>query len=437
MSVACRMSWASRRSTTRIEDTAYCLLGIFDVNMSLIYGEQEKAFSRLQEGIIQATGDLTIFAWTNTDEGCPDYTGFFADCPRRFDACSEMQTTLEDSIYRDLKITTRGVQLEASLVHLFLPEITHQPTLDVFCKQGLDSVGVYLRKIGGGRYARWKPGLLSFFRYIPIRGMAWIPHASANYGDLTTASASMKYLATNLPVEMLLLPMNLLDTFPFHPSNPVLGNRHSVLRMPLEMEDSLPMELVRHTAYPRSHWDRHDGVFFCSNRISTSWCASFIQLKEAYGKTQGGPLLTRDVGIFVACFFWNHAPATKVLVMLAALDSISPAAASMFEVNLDRVRFESASTGASMLIRRTFGEALQVSETQDGSLTVGVGDVAQATVVLRGGVSSPDVCVRPITSVDISVGKKMANHTVDVSTPGPSPSWLKLRTWLSPVSHML
>ena len=38
------MSWASRRVTTRDEDIAYCLLGMFDVNMPLIYGEGEKAF---------------------------------------------------------------------------------------------------------------------------------------------------------------------------------------------------------------------------------------------------------------------------------------------------------------------------------------------------------------------------------------------------------
>ena len=49
MSVADRMGWASRRQTTRTEDIAYCLLGIFDVHMPLLYGEGEKAFVRLQE----------------------------------------------------------------------------------------------------------------------------------------------------------------------------------------------------------------------------------------------------------------------------------------------------------------------------------------------------------------------------------------------------
>ena len=43
-SVAQRMSWAAGRKTRRIEDKAYCLLGIVGVNMPSIYGEGMKAF---------------------------------------------------------------------------------------------------------------------------------------------------------------------------------------------------------------------------------------------------------------------------------------------------------------------------------------------------------------------------------------------------------
>ncbi|KAI1263028.1 HET-domain-containing protein [Xylariaceae sp. FL1019] len=43
---------ASLWKTTRIEDTAYCLMGLFDVNMPLLYREGKKAFFiRLQEEI--------------------------------------------------------------------------------------------------------------------------------------------------------------------------------------------------------------------------------------------------------------------------------------------------------------------------------------------------------------------------------------------------
>ncbi|KAI0896648.1 heterokaryon incompatibility protein-domain-containing protein [Annulohypoxylon nitens] len=62
-SIAQRMSWASCRSTTREEDIAYSLLGIFDINMPLLYGEGSKAFTRLQEEIIKQTKDDSILAW--------------------------------------------------------------------------------------------------------------------------------------------------------------------------------------------------------------------------------------------------------------------------------------------------------------------------------------------------------------------------------------
>ena len=62
-SVAMKMSWVSRRQTSREEDMAYCLLGLFDINMSLIYGEGQNAFFRLQCEIIQRTSDESIFAW--------------------------------------------------------------------------------------------------------------------------------------------------------------------------------------------------------------------------------------------------------------------------------------------------------------------------------------------------------------------------------------
>jgi hypothetical protein len=63
LSVARRMSWSSQRVTTRPEDIAYCLLGIFEINMPMLYGEGEKAFLRLQEEIIKRSNDLSIFAW--------------------------------------------------------------------------------------------------------------------------------------------------------------------------------------------------------------------------------------------------------------------------------------------------------------------------------------------------------------------------------------
>ncbi|KAI0794315.1 heterokaryon incompatibility protein-domain-containing protein [Fomes fomentarius] len=62
-SIAQRMSWAAGRMTTRVEDEAYCLFGIFDINMPTLYGEGRKAFRRLQEELMRQYPDTTLFAW--------------------------------------------------------------------------------------------------------------------------------------------------------------------------------------------------------------------------------------------------------------------------------------------------------------------------------------------------------------------------------------
>ncbi|KAF7188840.1 Vegetative incompatibility protein HET-E-1, partial [Pseudocercospora fuligena] len=57
LSIDLRMSWIVGRTTQRIEDMAYCLLGLFDVSMPMIYGEEDKAFNRLWREIKQQAED--------------------------------------------------------------------------------------------------------------------------------------------------------------------------------------------------------------------------------------------------------------------------------------------------------------------------------------------------------------------------------------------
>jgi hypothetical protein len=61
--VAVKMSWAAHRTTTREEDIAYSLMGLFGVNMPLLYGEGGKAFMRLQQEIIRVSDDHSIFVF--------------------------------------------------------------------------------------------------------------------------------------------------------------------------------------------------------------------------------------------------------------------------------------------------------------------------------------------------------------------------------------
>lgn len=66
--IAQRMSWAAHRTTTRDEDEAYSLLGVFNINMPMLYGEGKKAFIRLQEAIVSSNSDQSIFAWEDTGD---------------------------------------------------------------------------------------------------------------------------------------------------------------------------------------------------------------------------------------------------------------------------------------------------------------------------------------------------------------------------------
>lgn len=85
-SAAQRMSWAAKRQTTRLEDRAYCLMGIFGINMPLIYGEGEQAFGRLQQEIVRVFNDHTLLAWKSADSR----GGAFATSPAAFEGCGNI-----------------------------------------------------------------------------------------------------------------------------------------------------------------------------------------------------------------------------------------------------------------------------------------------------------------------------------------------------------
>jgi len=130
MSIAQKMSWAAKRQTTRVEDIAYCLLGIFGVTMPLLYGEGSRAFLRLQEELINRFNDQTIFAWSLTAPLTPDTGerddkaweslssgGVLALCLFAFKNSSHiLQETCLDTVSEPTAITTRGILLEAYLM---------------------------------------------------------------------------------------------------------------------------------------------------------------------------------------------------------------------------------------------------------------------------------------------------------------------------------
>lgn len=156
-SVAERMAWAAQRQTTREEDVAYCLLGIFAINMPLIYGEGPGAFMRLQEQIIKRYSDPSLLAWNVLRDKLPlpleetsNYAGgsfawhlararqaqlqatrsrkrgsrhaepptpFLAPSPRYFAGCEDIVTL---NVPFNWDLTSRGIRL-------CLPTTSHSP----------------------------------------------------------------------------------------------------------------------------------------------------------------------------------------------------------------------------------------------------------------------------------------------------------------------
>ncbi|KAM5533210.1 hypothetical protein V8D89_013166 [Ganoderma adspersum] len=129
-SVAQRFSWAAQRQTTRIEDRAYSLLGIFGINMPTLYGEGEGALRRLQEEIMRRIPDQSLFAWQNvyvTPKTPQDQTARRFECKvyREEDDVSLLAPSL-DVFNQKQKILTVPHNDVGYTIDLQVPDWDHQ-----------------------------------------------------------------------------------------------------------------------------------------------------------------------------------------------------------------------------------------------------------------------------------------------------------------------
>ncbi|KAI3325630.1 heterokaryon incompatibility protein-domain-containing protein [Xylariaceae sp. AK1471] len=160
-----RMSWASKRETTRTEDMAYCLLGIFNVNLPMIYGEGQKAFMRLQEEIAKDSCDLSLFAWQQLDTS-QDYQGIMASSVSDFSNCRGLKHRIKNTVLsNEFALTNRGLRTETTLVSI--PYVSEDLVWNLGCSFRDDWpthtsegwIGVYLAKTQNG-YVRARPSEL-------------------------------------------------------------------------------------------------------------------------------------------------------------------------------------------------------------------------------------------------------------------------------------
>ncbi|THV05667.1 HET-domain-containing protein [Dendrothele bispora CBS 962.96] len=159
-SIAQKMSWAAMRKTTRAEDQAYCLMGLFGVSMPPIYGEGgAKAFMRLQQEIIKISEDRSIFAWiAAADDGQP--RGLLARSPYEFRSSGDVGISDSDALD-----TKSSFSFNNNGLHIHLPLIPVKKNPGVFqaslhCRSGGDGryLSIYLQEVtassGANRYVR-------------------------------------------------------------------------------------------------------------------------------------------------------------------------------------------------------------------------------------------------------------------------------------------
>ena len=112
-SIAQKMSWASHRETTRVEDRAYSLMGLFNVNMPLLYGERRRSFIRLQEEIMRHSDDESLFAWKGVNGH--SYAGLLATSPYFFADSGDIDRRVIKPRTTPFAVTNKGLRLEFPL----------------------------------------------------------------------------------------------------------------------------------------------------------------------------------------------------------------------------------------------------------------------------------------------------------------------------------
>lgn len=263
--VAQKMSWAAGRKSTRIEDESYCLLGIFNLHMPLLYGEEEGAFQRLQEEIIRSTADLSILAWTiprsqlgwesekfshpyisssvNPDE--PQLCGMLAKSPNDFSGCGQYQRTHEGGL-REFSISNIGLRTRIRLQGITHTENSYSLSLPLHCSiQGV-RLGLRLKQVSRLDYLRQDP---------------WQLHSYGDY-DRAIFSPSERFLLTHIPKHYFWSGYGLSSV----PHTMEILRKHVAQIQPAIQvpQGSLKSKLLLRHPWPTDRYDHEDNLFFVS-----------------------------------------------------------------------------------------------------------------------------------------------------------------------------
>jgi hypothetical protein len=129
------MSWAARKDTTRPEDGAYSLMGLFDVSMPILYGEGElNAFKGLQLEIMTKSFDQSIFAWHSRYES----SGLLARKMADFRGVPELHTW-NYMLLAPYTMTNIGLSIRVLFVDKPVPQDTSLLYVALQCSTKLDT----------------------------------------------------------------------------------------------------------------------------------------------------------------------------------------------------------------------------------------------------------------------------------------------------------
>ncbi|KAL8870384.1 MAG: hypothetical protein Q9174_003562 [Haloplaca sp. 1 TL-2023] len=203
--VARKLSWVSGRKTSRVEDMAYCMLGLCGVNMPLLYGEGKRAFQRLQFEIIKDTDDESIFAWFCDDDGRSGsyISGMIAQYPINFSKSAHIaprQRSILDAEYTapPYSMTNKGVAYPVSRLKRLAVGYAQNVSYD----QDINSVAIELSCTD----VQTRPVQPVFIRLIRIAGR-WYRIQFKDKG-LTAASLSTKPLQKRDGSASIFIPMS-------------------------------------------------------------------------------------------------------------------------------------------------------------------------------------------------------------------------------------
>lgn len=265
-----------------------------------MYGEEERAFQRLQEAIINQTPDLSIFAWIlslpshDLSPGNGIHCGVLAESPDAFSWCDTLQLRTcppkngiamsNNCVKIDYTILTHYDQ-EAKGYHYGLPIHYHNKNTG----SGAATLGVQLRKVGSGQFLRSNP--YQFYSYL---------HHSRN----PSVCQGTHQLLLRAPT------VNMSREFPIISS--CLINEEYVMRLrPRSIRFRLGPGIWSRSSFPTSRYDHKDKLFFVSyeSDFHSDW--GLLRLfVEIHTDSTG---MTFPCALYTTCWARRRGPQCSIL----------------------------------------------------------------------------------------------------------------------------